>query len=104
MTATRSTTFTTTMRVINRVHGNTTNRRSHTSPALRTGFAELTQVVFAVTYLANRGATVNMNLAHLAGTQPHGCVRTFARSHLSRTTRRANQLSAFTRLQLDAVN
>ena len=104
MPASRSTTFTTAVRVINRVHGNTTNRWSHTSPTLRTGFTELTQVVFAVTYLANRGATVNMNLTHLAGTQPHSCIRTFARSYLSRGARRANQLSTLTRFQLDAMN
>jgi hypothetical protein len=39
MTTTRSLTFTTTMRVINRVHDNTTNRRTNASPTLGTSFA-----------------------------------------------------------------
>jgi hypothetical protein len=39
MTTTRSLTFTTTMRVINRVHDNTANRWANTSPTLGASFA-----------------------------------------------------------------
>jgi hypothetical protein len=45
MTATRSTAFTTTVRVIHRVHGYTTNGRTDAAPAFGAGFTQLLQVV-----------------------------------------------------------
>jgi hypothetical protein len=65
MPASRGTSFTTTVRVINRVHGYTTNGWPHTSPTLGTGFTELAQVVFVVTHFANSCPTVDVNFAHL---------------------------------------
>ena len=92
------------MRVINRVHSNTANCRTHTSPPFRTGFAELAKVVFAMTDFTNRCATVDMNLTSLAGSQTQCGVSTFASSQLCRTASRANQLSALTRLHFNVVH
>src|SRR5690606_32918374 len=72
----------TTVRVIDRVHGRTTNRRTNTAPALRTGLAELPQAVLAVADFADRGAAVNVNPAHLTRAQTHCCVTAFASHQL----------------------
>ena len=64
MTTTRCTTFATTVWVIDRVHDNSTHRWPHASPATSAGLAELAEIVFPVTDLANCCATVDMNLAH----------------------------------------
>src|SRR5262245_16197060 len=50
-TLTRAT-FTTTVRVVDRVHGHATNSRADTLPTDRTGLAVLTQVVLFVRHLA----------------------------------------------------
>ena len=83
MTASRSTAFTSTVRVVNRVHSDTADGRAHTSPTLGAGFTQLAKVVFAVADLANRGATVDMNPAHLARTHANSRVRAFASCELS---------------------
>src|SRR5690606_32167970 len=43
------TAFAATVRVVHRVHGHATNRRTHTAPTHRTGLADLAQAVFFVT-------------------------------------------------------
>src|SRR5574343_63546 len=48
-------TFTTTVRVGDRVHGRTANGRADTAPARRTGLAELAQVVLFVTNFTDSG-------------------------------------------------
>jgi hypothetical protein len=58
------TTFTTTVRVIDWVHGNTTNGRTDTTPTCCTGFTQFAQVVFFVADFANGGATFNVNTAN----------------------------------------
>ncbi len=66
MTAPRCASFPTAVRMVHRVHRNTANGGPHTSPSLRTGFAELAKVVLAMTYLADGGAAVNVNFSRLA--------------------------------------
>ena len=65
MTATRCAPFTTTVRMIHRIHRDTAHSWPHTSPSLRTGFAELAKVVLTMTYLAYRGSTVDVYLSRL---------------------------------------
>ena len=48
VTTTRGSSFTTTMRVIDWVHRNTANGWANASPALSTGFTELTQAVLRI--------------------------------------------------------
>ena len=49
--------FTTTVRVVDRVHHHAANGRADTHPALHTGLAETAQAVLFVGDLANRGAS-----------------------------------------------
>jgi hypothetical protein len=48
MTTCCSFTFTTTVRVVDRVHDHTANGRTNTAPTHRTSFTDLTQAVFAI--------------------------------------------------------
>ncbi len=66
MTTTRSTTFTTTVRVIYRVHGNTTNGRTNTTPALGTRFTQLDQAMLGIADLTNRCTAIDRHFTHLA--------------------------------------
>src|SRR5689334_7471596 len=74
--------FAAAVRVIDRVHRDTADRRPNTTPALRTGLADLAQVVLFVADLADRRATVHVRLAQLAGAQTNRDVLTFARNEL----------------------
>src|SRR5690606_19634289 len=104
MTTTGSTTFTTTMRVINRVHGHTANGRTDTLPALGASLAQRTQAVLVVRDFAQGRAALGQNLAHFTGAQADGDVSTFASDQLNRCTCRTSELSALARLELDAVD
>ena len=97
-------TFTTTVRMIDRVHGHATYRRTHTSPATCAGLAELAEIVFAMTDFADCGTTVNMNPAHFARPKSQRCVSAFACGELRRTAGRANHLSTLARLHFDVVH
>ena len=46
-------TFTTTMRVIDRVHDNTTNGRTNTAPTIGTGFTDFLQALLFITDLTD---------------------------------------------------
>src|SRR5690625_743699 len=61
-------TFTTTMWVINRVHGYTTYTWTHTTPAVGTGLTDLTQAVFVVADLTNSGTAIYMYTTYFART------------------------------------
>src|SRR5690606_35824728 len=104
MTASRSTTFATTMRVIYRVHRSTANRRTNAAPARCTGFAELAQVVLTVGNLAQRRTTFGQHFAHFAGAQTQSGVLTFARHQLSRSPGATGHLRTLARLHFNTVN
>ena len=104
MAATGSTTFTTAVRMVDRIHGDTADRRTHTPPSLRAGFAQFAQVVFAMTDLTDGRPTVDVNFSHLAGAQMNRRVCAFPSSQLRRTASGTNQLSPFTRLHFDIVH
>src|SRR5690606_1280504 len=87
-----SASFTTTMRVIDRVHGNATDRRTYTTPAHGTGLADLTQAVFFVADFANGGAAVDVDAADFTGAQAHLGVSTFTCQQHSRSTGGASHL------------
>ncbi len=95
--------FTTTVRVIDRVHGRTANGRANTAPTLGTGLAQL-EVVLVVADFANGGAALDRHLAHFARAQTQRGIDAFASDQLDGCTGSACDLSAFTRLQLDTVN
>src|ERR1700722_19640208 len=67
-----------TVRVIDRVHGKATHRRTHTAPAHRTGFAVAAQVVLVIADFAQRRAAVDVQLAGVTGLQAQIRVQAFA--------------------------
>src|SRR5699024_5321280 len=82
MTATVGATFTTAMRVVHRVHGNTANLGPPTTPALGAGLAQRSQRMLAVADLADTGAAVDMHTADLTRAQAQANVLTITRRHL----------------------
>ena len=57
-----------------------------------------------MTNLTNRGAAVDVNLAHFAGAQTQRCIRAFASGELCRSTGRTGHLAALARLHFDVMN
>src|SRR5690606_12616106 len=98
-----STSFTTTVRVIDRVHGNTTHRRTNTAPAHGTGFADLTQAVLFVANFTDRCTAVDVHATDFARAQAHLGVDTLTSHQDSRRTGRTRHLRAFARQHFDAV-
>src|SRR5690606_29566219 len=92
------------VRVVDRVHGDAAHGRANATPALGAGLAERAQAVLAVAHLAEHGAAVGRHLAHLAGAQTQGGIRTFARDQLGRRAGAARELRALAGLHLDAVD
>src|SRR5690606_21460781 len=104
MTTTRGTTFTTTMRVINRVHGHATYGRTDTLPALGASLAQRTQAVLVVRDFAQGRTALSQYYTHFAGAQTHGHVGAFTGYQLSRSTSGTRDLSTLARLQLDTMH
>ncbi|EST15125.1 hypothetical protein EDP1_3051 [Pseudomonas putida S610] len=104
MTTTGGTTFTTTMWVVNRVHGNTTNGWANAAPAFGTSFTQRTQAVLGVRDFTQGRTALSQDFTHFTRAQTQGHVDTFASDQLSRSTSGTSDLCTFTRLQFDAVN
>ena len=96
--------FTTTVRVIDRVHDHTANGRTNTAPAHRTSFTDLAQAVLFVGDFANRGAAFDVDLANFARPHANLGVGAFARQQRRGGTSGARNLRTLARLQLDAVD
>ena len=104
MTTTRGTTFTTTVRVIDRVHDNTTNRRTNAFVAHTTGFTEVLVGVVGVGHGTNGGHAFLTDHAQFARAQTDLSVAAIATNELSVSTGRTCDLTAFARLHLDVVD
>ncbi|CRI66178.1 conserved hypothetical protein [Thiocapsa sp. KS1] len=98
------TAFAAAVRMIDRVHDHAANGRPHTAPARSTGLAELAQTVLAVADLADDGATIDMDLAHLPGAQTQGRALAVARHELGGATCGPCQLGTLAGTHLDAVH
>src|SRR5688572_24500886 len=92
------------VRVVDGVLRHAAHRRPNTAPALRAGLADLAQVVLVVADLADRGAAVDVHLAHLTGAQAHRDVLAFASDDLHRGARTARQLRALAGLHLETMH
>src|SRR5690606_40130462 len=99
MTTTGGTTFTTTVRVVNRVHGNTTNGWANATPAFGTSFTQRTQAVLGVRDFTQGRTAFSQDFTHFTGTQTQGHVDTFTSDQLSRSTSGTSDLCTFTWLQ-----
>src|SRR5688572_24653513 len=96
--------FAATVRMVDGVLGDAAHGRANAAPALRSGLADLAQVVLVVADLANRGAAIDVHPAHLARAQTHRDVLAFARDDLHRRTRATRELRALAGLHLNAVH
>src|ERR1700733_11282611 len=86
--------FTTTVRVIDRVHRDTTDGRADALPADCAGLAVLAQLMLFVGALAVRGAAVDVDLANSARTQATLRVDPFASQQRRRRTGGTRDLRA----------
>src|SRR4051812_10346343 len=67
MPARRGSAFATAVRMVDRVHRDSANRRTHTAPAHASGLADGLQRVLFVSDFTDRRAAVNVHAADLAG-------------------------------------
>ena len=100
----RLTSFTTTHRVINRVHNYTTVVRTTTHPARATGLTRAFESVVRVAYTTYSSFASTKNLTSFTRRQLDNAVVTFTRSQLCEVTSRANQEGALAWTKLDVVD
>ena len=77
MTAFARAAFTTTMRVVDRVHHHTTHGRANAHPALDAGLAKTAQAMLFIGDFADRGAALDVDLAHFTRAQTHLGINAF---------------------------
>src|SRR3977135_1377595 len=82
-----------TVRVIDRVHGQSPHRRADALPALGARLAVAAQVLLVVAHLTDGGAAVDVHLAGLARLQPQIRIDAFARAEGHGTAGAARQLA-----------
>ena len=92
------------MWVINRVHYNTANGRTNTTPAVSTSFTDFFQALFFVTNFTDSCTAIYANFAHFTRTQTNLCVSTFFCKQYRRSTSRTCNLCTFTWFHFDTVN
>src|SRR5690606_26697646 len=90
--------LTTTVRMIDGVHGRTANGRLDTAPALGASLAELLEAVRVVADFAHRRAAFDRHLAHLAGAKTQRGVPLLASDQLHAGTGGTSDLRALARL------
>src|SRR5215470_8642449 len=96
--------FATAVRMVNRVHCHTANRGTNTAPTRTACFAEVLVFMVEVADLANRGHAIHGKLPNFSrGQLDQRNVALFA-EQLRRSSRRTNDLSTTSRIQLEVVN
>ena len=96
--------LTTTVRVVDRVHGRAANGRLDAAPTLGTGLAQLLEVVLDVADFADGRAALGRHLAHFAGAKTQRGVTLLAGDQLHAGAGGTGQLRALARLHLDAMH
>jgi len=104
MTTTRGAPFSSTMRVVHRVHRDTTNRWPYTTPARRTGFTQLAGAMLFIPNLTYRSAAGYMNSPYFARAQAHLGINSVTGHKLSRCTSRTSDLPTLTWPHLNVVH
>src|SRR5690606_37528907 len=104
VTTTRSTTFTATMRVIDRVHCNAANVRTLATPYRTTGLTVVDVAVVRVGHCADRSETGTWNQTLFTGVEAQNSHALIATDQLSIGASRTSNLTALARLQFDVVN
>ena len=104
MTAAGGLTFTTTVRVVDRVHRNAAVGGLDATPAVRAGLADGHVLVVRVANLADRRHALDQHAAGLAGRQLQQRVIAFLRDQLHLRAGRTGHLRALAGTQLDVVH
>src|SRR6476661_3137234 len=104
MTTGCRTTFTTTVRVVDRVHDDTADGRADTAPTHRTGFTDLAQAVLGVADFTHGGAALDVHATHFTRAQANLGVGAFTGHQHDSGAGGAGHLCAFTRQHFDAVH
>src|SRR3989338_7749466 len=84
MTPGSSLAFTTTMRVIYRVHHHTAHGRADTTPTHRTSLANRAQTVFGITHFTQCRLAIDVHFADFTGAQTQLGIAAFTRQQLHR--------------------
>ena len=103
MTTTLRPTFTTTVRMVMRIHTSTPNMRPPTHPPTPPSFTEHNVLVIGVPYLTHRSATTRRNTANLTRRQSNLRPTTLTSIHHSTRTSTPAQLPATPRLKLNIM-
>src|SRR5215471_4056252 len=104
MTATRGLAFTTTERMVDRVHRDAAVVRTDPEPTAATRFAERHVFVIEIADLADRRVALDEDLANLARRHLHLRVFAFLGDQLHARSGAARDLAALAVPQLDVVN
>src|SRR5262245_64960891 len=104
VTAARGLALATTHRVVDGVHRHAAHARRATEPAAAPGLAERHVLVLEVADLADDGAAVDVELAHLARRQPELRVLALFRHQLAEGAGRARDARAAAGVELDVVH
>src|ERR1700693_5972134 len=96
--------FTTTMRMVNRVHDHTANGRTNATPTHCTCFTDLAQAMFGIADFAHGCAAFDVHTTHFAGTQTNLRVSAFARHQHHAGAGGTRHLSALARQHFDAMH
>ncbi len=104
MTTTRGTTFTTTMRVIDRVHCNAANVRTLATPHRTTGLTVVDVAVVRVGHCTDRSKAGTWNQTLFTGVEAQNGHALIATNQLGVGASRTSDLTALARLQFDVVN
>src|SRR4029079_1712107 len=102
--STRGLALATTVRVVDRVHDDTTDGRALALPAHPAGLAPVDVGLLGVADLAHGGAAADVDVAHLTGGHPQLCARALLRDELGAVAGGTGDLGTATGPQLDAVD
>ena len=97
-------TFTTTVRVIDRVHDHTANGRTNTAPAHRASFTDFTQAVLGITDFTNRCTALDVHATYFTRAQTHLSVGTFTCHQHNASASGTCHLGTFTWQHFDAMH
>ena len=97
-------TFTTTKRMINRVHSHTTNSRANSAPSVAASLSKLCIHAVFITDDTNSCIALGVHTAKLTRRKADCYILTLFSSNKSTGTGRANQLSATSQCQLNVMN
>src|SRR6266571_856166 len=104
MTTSCGFTFTTTVRVIDRVHDHTAHGRTNTAPAHRTGFTNLAQAVLGIADFTHGSTALDVHATDFTRTQADLGVGAFARHQHDAGAGGTGHLGTLTWQHFDAVH